>query len=449
VFATGLPGHWVQYNNHGPFPSGVRCRPARVIDLGFIGAWQQASDAERVSDMNSQTDQMALARTVASCALMGMLSVGTAKGYVASDNHSELTLAKADANARAGADDDDDEDDESQSKLKRRLNGTIRTYTYCPNADHVDENKRRQTAMMFCYVHIAMHDRQGKYVGFKILMLIFDKGFSTDLLVSKVMEENAKIKANGLVNGMPEDQRNGRFERQNKLQRAQINDDNLETSAQLQSRRICDNQNWLSFMESVGGATDGNEGRPYYGCGNNRLYVSKMGHWCLTNDPSQMHTNQLAQEPPGNVGMRFHPGTNVGLVASGGATGKGWPGPQFLPPQVRWWGIWNGQRFVKVPNARFADAGGAAPVPSFAPPPPAAPVAVESVQPVVVEAVPMALAAPPSLGEMCAVFKDQLGVSGTMKEVVEAAAEALGVEAGKRPLTEVAKDCYGKLGMGV
>ena len=262
VFATGLPGHWVQVNNVGPFASGVRCRPVRVIDLGFIGAWQQASDAERVSDMNSQTDQMALARTVASCALMGMLSVGTAKGYVASDNHSELTLAKA--NANANNDDDDDDEDENQAKLKRRLNGSIRTYTYCPEADHLDENKRRQTAMMFCYVHIAMHDRAGKYVGFKILMLIFDKGFSTDLLVSKVMEENAKIKANGQINSMPEEQRNGRLERQNKLQRAQINDDNLETSAQLQSRRICDNQNWLKFMDSVGGQTPGQEGRPYY-----------------------------------------------------------------------------------------------------------------------------------------------------------------------------------------
>ena len=44
VFATGMPGYWVQYNNTGPFPPGVKCRPARVIDLGFVAAWQQASD---------------------------------------------------------------------------------------------------------------------------------------------------------------------------------------------------------------------------------------------------------------------------------------------------------------------------------------------------------------------------------------------------------------------
>ena len=73
------------------------------------------------------------------------------------------------------------------------------------------------------------------------------------------------------------------------------------------------------------------------------------------------------------------------------------------------------------------------------------PVAIE---PAVVEAVLVAQAATPNLGEMCAVFKEQLGASGNMKEVVEQAADALGVEAGGRPLTEVAADCYGKLGLG-
>ena len=318
VFATGLAGHWVQYNNSGPFPSGVRCRPSRVIDLGFIGAWQQASDAERVSDMNSQTEQMPLARTVASCALMGMLSVGTAKGYVASDNHSEMALAKA--NANNGNDDDDDDDDENQAKLKRKLNGSIKTYTYCPNPAHADQNMRAQTAMMFCYVHIAMHDRAGKYVGFKILMLIFDKGFSTDLLVSKVMDENSKIKANGQINSMPEEQRNGRLERQNKLQRAQVNDDSLETSAQLQSRRICTNQHWLKFMESVGGQTDGNEGRPYYadikhdtppGCSTNPFSKHTEYGGLHPFGPSVSHNHKRFKEPTAD-----HPGINVSIAGT-------------------------------------------------------------------------------------------------------------------------------------
>ena len=61
--------------------------------------------------------------------------------------------------------------------------------------------------MMFCFVHMAMHDPKGKYVGFKILMLIFDKGFSRTSSCKKVMEENAEIKRSGQINGMPEKDR--------------------------------------------------------------------------------------------------------------------------------------------------------------------------------------------------------------------------------------------------
>ena len=322
VFATGLPGHWVQYTNTGPFKPDKRCRPARVIDLGFVGAWQQASDAERVSDMNAQTEQVARARTVATCALMGLLSVGTAKGLVASDNHSELTRAKADAKP---AGDDDDEEDASLFKLKRKLNGKIKTYTYCPNAEDTDPNVRNQTAMMFCYVHIAMYDRASKYVGFKILMLIFDKGFSTDLLVRKVMEENALIKASGQINGMPEDQRIGKLERQNKLQRTQISDENLETTAQIQSRRICSNQDWIKFMESVGGKMDGHDGRPYY---ENIKEDTRAG--CAT-DPFIEHPTWGGQHPVGpsvsHNHKRYlpptedHPGVNVSIAGTLDARG--------------------------------------------------------------------------------------------------------------------------------
>ena len=251
VFATGLPGYWVQYNNTGPFRSGTKCRPARVIDLGFVGSWQQASDAERVSDMTAQTDAVARARTVSTCALMGLISVGMAKGFVASENHSELSAARR-------------KDPEEFSKERKKLNGKVKTYTYCPNATSADVSAQQDTAMMFCFVHIAMHCPAGKYVGFKILMLIFDKGFSTDLLVNEVMAENALIKASGQINGMPEHMRNTKMERQNKLQRTQITDENLDTTAGTQYKRICSNADWLKFIESVGGKTDGHEGRPYY-----------------------------------------------------------------------------------------------------------------------------------------------------------------------------------------
>ena len=50
-------------------------------------------------------------------------------------------------------------------------------------------------------------------------MLIFDKGFSLDELVNKVMKENALIKRSGNINEMPEEQRTSKMVQQNKLQR--------------------------------------------------------------------------------------------------------------------------------------------------------------------------------------------------------------------------------------
>ena len=139
LFSTGLPGYWVQFSNTGPFPDGVKCRPVRVIDLGFVGSWQQASDAECVSDMAAQTERVAKARTVATCALMGLLSVGMAKGFVASPNHSELAEARR-------------QDPEEVSKVERKLNGKVKTYTYCPNATDGDAALAHETAMMFSFV---------------------------------------------------------------------------------------------------------------------------------------------------------------------------------------------------------------------------------------------------------------------------------------------------------
>tara|TARA_B100000575_G_scaffold64469_1_gene49468 strand:- start:1387 stop:3894 length:2508 start_codon:yes stop_codon:yes gene_type:complete len=251
LFSTGLPGYWVQFSNTGPFPDGVKCRPVRVIDLGFVGSWQQASDAECVSDMAAQTERVAKARTVATCALMGLLSVGMAKGFVASPNHSELAEARR-------------QDPEEVSKVERKLNGKVKTYTYCPNATDGDAALAHETAMMFSFVHIAMHNSSGRYVGFKILMLIFDKGFSLDDLVNKVMKENALIKNSGLVNGMPEEQRTSRMVQQNISQRSQLDDNNLEATAVMQYRRICCNHDYLKFLKNVGGEGAGQRGRPYY-----------------------------------------------------------------------------------------------------------------------------------------------------------------------------------------
>lgn len=250
IFNTGLPGYWVQMTNEGPF-RGEDIRPVRVIDMGFIGAWQQASDAERISDFTPQTDPIARARSVAVCALMGILSVGMAKGLIASPNHSEFSDLKR-------------KDPDEFNKEKKKLNGKISTYTFCPNEKSSNHMKRIETAMMFSFVHVSMHSPEGKYVGFKILMLIFDRGFSTDMLVNEIMKENAALKASGEINGMPESMRNSKMERQNKLQRAQITDEDLDRNAGQQYKRIKCNADILKMMEAQGGSTPARPGRPYY-----------------------------------------------------------------------------------------------------------------------------------------------------------------------------------------
>lgn len=53
-----------------------------------------------------------------------------------------------------------------------------------------------------------------------------------------------------------------------------------------------------------------------------------------------------------------------------------------------------------------------------------------------------------TLVEKCEVLGRELGLSGTLKEVVEKAAEQLGVEAGGRPLAAVAESCVQALGTG-
>ena len=253
VFATALPDTWSQWSNDGPFGVDQKLRPARVLKVGFIAAWQMQKDGEYVGDIETQTDPAAQARTIATCALMGIQTMGTAKGFLCSSNHSELTSARA-----------SDLEEDDLKKLKQRLNGKLKSYTYCPNRRSSDPVEREETAMQFCWGLCYCYDEQEKFIGFNYYMLIFDKGFSNDELVKKLIEENAEIKRQGLMCGVPEEQRNQRMERQNKLQRAQVSDEDLAKSSWLKWKLICHNGDYLKMMECVGGKTEGNCGRPFY-----------------------------------------------------------------------------------------------------------------------------------------------------------------------------------------
>jgi len=254
VFRTALPDTWSQWTNEEPpFAIGQKIRPARVLKVGFIPAWQLQKDAEYVGDFEAQADESAQARTIANCALIGMLTMGTAKGFLCSDNHSELT------NARAS-----EMEPEDLEKLRQRLNGKLKSYTYCPNRHSSDPALKEQMAMQFCWGLCYGYDEQEKFNGIHLYQLIFDKSFSSDELARKLMDENSDIKRSGLINGLPEHMRKQSYERQNQLQRSLVSDDDLGRSAGMHWKRVCTNGDWLSMLECVGGKTPGNSGRPFY-----------------------------------------------------------------------------------------------------------------------------------------------------------------------------------------
>ena len=253
TFRTALPDTWTQWSGAGPFADGRKIRPARVLRVGFVAAWQMQKDAEYVGDIETQSDESAQARTIATCALMGMLTMGTAKGFVCSENHAELTQARA-----ADTEEDDLE------KIRQKLNGKLKSYVYCPNRNSTNPAEREEVAQQFCWGLCYSYDEEEKFNGIHYYMLIFDKSFSNDQLVRALIDENAEMKRAGQINSMAEQQRNQRMERQNKLQRVQMSDDDLGKSACLKWKGICDNQDWLLMLDAVGGKTPGQEGRPFY-----------------------------------------------------------------------------------------------------------------------------------------------------------------------------------------
>ena len=93
-FETGVPDYWTQWNNDA-FGIGQKIRPVRVLKVGFIAKWQMAKDAEYVGDIETQSDELAQSRTIATCAMLGLQTMGTAKGFICSKNHSEITNAQA------------------------------------------------------------------------------------------------------------------------------------------------------------------------------------------------------------------------------------------------------------------------------------------------------------------------------------------------------------------
>ena len=259
-FPTGLPGSWTSWTGDGPFSSGVKIRPVRVLKLGFLARFMLQTDAEFVGDIATQSDPVAQARTVATCAMLGLQTMGIAKGLVCSQQHTELTEMRD----GAGGGDGSAMEPEELQKAIGKLNGKLKSYTWRPNRNSSDTTEREQTVPQFVWGLCYGHDEKEQFTGIHLMMLVFDPSFSNDQLVRALMEENNSMKRAGQVNAMPDALRRGQAERQNKLQRAQVVCDELERSADVKYKQIGNVSDYVRMLEALGGKTSSEAGRPYY-----------------------------------------------------------------------------------------------------------------------------------------------------------------------------------------
>ena len=258
IFQTGLPGYWCPWNaSSSPFREGNEPRPARVlcivVPLEFI-----AKDAARIGEWETLADEGARARQVTTAALLGMLTTGTAKGWTCTKEHTELTEAKA--NGKEG---------ENFENVRKNLNGNVKTYTYRPYENEPREanqpDKSQITAMQFGWFLEELYSPDAtKVVAVRIMKLIYCASHKDDELWANLIDETSDITRAGNINAIPEALRKPKLMQQNKLQRSQINDENLEETASTQWKRIDSMSALTKHLLHYAGATDSSRGRPLY-----------------------------------------------------------------------------------------------------------------------------------------------------------------------------------------
>jgi len=222
VFETGLAGVWTRVTRDTFGPEGII--PSREIQVN-VPLWMLAADAEFIGELESQVEKGHRARSVATAALLGMLTVGTSKGWIASDNHVEIKTLEARSDGEKA-------EEEEVVKLKKKLQGNLKSYTFPAPGPPEDPNAYADTnAQQFLWVFEERFDPDEKLIGFTISMLIFDEGFSNDDHWQLAFNESQEVHRAGTISGVPEALRTDKFQKMHRAQRGQINDEFLERTA--------------------------------------------------------------------------------------------------------------------------------------------------------------------------------------------------------------------------
>ena len=157
----------------------------------------------------------------------------------------------------------------------------------------------------------------GLVSAYRVFKLIYDHGHSNGELWRNLMDESSAISRAGTMNGIPEANRSAKMMQQNKLQRTQINDDDMQNTASTQWKRINNNSDLIKMYKAISGKCDGSGGRPLYsdiradtpvGCQAPRLCRQGGGGKHLLTDVAS--TSRAAPDVihPG------HPGVNVAIA---------------------------------------------------------------------------------------------------------------------------------------
>lgn len=261
-------GDWTLYLTRGPdalFPPEQTTPPRwlrfeQVIvlkkyiqpDARFIG------DFETLNDPEEHRSQCACAK------MLGMLTVGTAKGIV-TGSPSELV----------------GKDKETKARIEKDLrdHGMTQGYTFC-----VDEQKPMDVAPQFTWFFEWLYDEENEneQIGFRITKAIADPTHSSDELWQQSMNEHASISKAGQANGMPEARRSAKMLAANKLHRQQVDVNNLESCAEMMCKLVQNGHDLAIMYRDYGGSSSNCRGSPLYpdtrkdvpdGCDGDRLPV--------------------------------------------------------------------------------------------------------------------------------------------------------------------------------
>lgn len=318
TFQVGLPGYWAPWSADAPFLPGHEPVPVRILCLNIPASFW-GPDCSRVGEFETSSDPIIRARQVSAAALLGLLTTGTAKGYVATDEHSELAALKA-----------SDADADEISKAKTKLHGNVTTYTYQPYARHADARRRDLTAPQCGFFLEELYSAdKSRVVAVRFFKAIYCASHSDDELWKHLIAETSEITRAGSINAIPEGLRKPRLMAQNKLQRSQINDEELETTTSTQWKRITSLSDLVKHMKNHAGASDGCAGRPFYsdisrdtatGSADRPLKGDK--HWGGKHPLGPSVALNFKRHVSPNVVHAGHPGVNVALAGTVDANGS-------------------------------------------------------------------------------------------------------------------------------